>query len=98
MSDFARLRGRLAGKRAVITGATGGMGRLACRMFCEAGAEVFASDLSAESGAALEAELRGLGFAFAYRAADVAVEADVLSLAEAVRARWGEPLALSGVG
>ena len=32
--------GRLAGKRTVITGATGGMGRVACRMFCEAGARV----------------------------------------------------------
>lgn len=84
-----RLRGRLAGKRAVITGATGGMGRAACRMFCEAGAEVFGSDLDEPAGRALEAELRGLGFAFAFRAADVSREADVAELADAVRTQWG---------
>jgi 2-keto-3-deoxy-L-fuconate dehydrogenase len=89
MSKPSRLRGRLAGKRAVITGATGGMGRVACRMFCEAGAEVFASDLGTDAGKALEAELQGLGFPIAYHPADVAQEQDVQRLADAVRERWG---------
>lgn len=89
MSDLSRLSGRLAGKRAVITGATGGMGRAACRMFCEAGTEVFGSDLSDEAGRALEAELRDRGFSFTWRAADVSREADVAALAEAVRRQWG---------
>ncbi|MFZ5782831.1 MAG: SDR family NAD(P)-dependent oxidoreductase [Pseudomonadota bacterium] len=93
MSDasdsYAGLRGRLAGKRAVITGATGGMGRVACRMFCEAGAEVLGSDLDAATGRALEAELRGRALPFFFHAADMSREADVASLAEAVHARWG---------
>jgi len=88
-NPYVGLRGRLAGKRAVITGATGGMGRAACRMFCEAGAEVFGSDLDEPAGGALETELRGLGFAFAFRAADMSREADVAALADAVRAQWG---------
>jgi 2-keto-3-deoxy-L-fuconate dehydrogenase len=87
--DPSRLSGRLAGKRAVITGATGGMGRAACRMFCEAGAEVFGSDLADDAGRALEAELRARGFAFTWHAADVSREADVTALAEAVRRRCG---------
>ncbi len=89
MSDHAKPLPRLAGKRAVITGATGGMGRAACRLFCEAGAEVFGSDLGEEAGRALETELRNLGFAFTYRAADVSREADIVALAGAVRDQWG---------
>jgi NAD(P)-dependent dehydrogenase (short-subunit alcohol dehydrogenase family) len=89
MSSHSKPTGRLAGKRAVITGATGGMGRAACRLFCEAGAEVFGSDLGEEAGRALETELRSLGFAFTYRAADVSSEADIVALAGAVRDRWG---------
>jgi NAD(P)-dependent dehydrogenase (short-subunit alcohol dehydrogenase family) len=46
---------RLEGKAAVITGATGGIGRVACRAFCEEGAAVLGVDLSDERG--LEDEL-----------------------------------------
>ena len=42
--------GRLAAKRAVITGATGGMGRVACRMFCEDGQCRYCSDSRATAG------------------------------------------------
>ena len=88
-SDYSAVRGRLAGKRAVITGATGGMGRAACRLFCEAGAEVIGSDLPGDGGQALEAELRALGHAFTWHAADVADPQDVIGLAEAARRQWG---------
>ena len=36
--------GRLDGKTAVITGASGGIGRVACRLFCEEGAVVVGTD------------------------------------------------------
>ena len=39
--------GRLAGKTAVITGACGGIGRVACRSFCAEGASVLGVDLDA---------------------------------------------------
>lgn len=87
--DYSKVRGRLEGKRAVITGATGGMGRAACRLFCEAGAEVIGSDLPGDAGQALEAELKGLGHAFAWHAADVARPDDIAGLADAARQRWG---------
>lgn len=88
-SDPSRLAGRLAGKRALITGATGGMGRAACRMFCQAGAEVVGSDLPGTAGPRLESELRAAGLAFTWHAADVSREADVAALADAVRRQWG---------
>lgn len=89
MSDSSRVRGRLAGKRAVITGATGGMGRAACRLFCEAGAEVIGSDLAGEAGPALEAELKGLGLPFTWQAADVSHPEQIQALAEAAGRQWG---------
>ncbi|HKV16177.1 MAG TPA: SDR family NAD(P)-dependent oxidoreductase [Reyranella sp.] len=88
-SDHSNVRGRLAGKRAVITGATGGMGRAACRLFCEAGAAVIGSDLPGDRGEALEAELTALGHDFTWRPADVAEPQDAIGLAEAARRQWG---------
>ena len=35
---------RLKGKNTIITGAAGGQGRVACRMFAEEGARILASD------------------------------------------------------
>lgn len=89
MSDYSKVHGRLAGKRAVITGATGGMGRAACRLFCEAGAEVIGSDLKSKAGPALEAELQGLGLPFTWQAADVSRPEEVTALAETARRQWG---------
>src|SRR5271157_5926182 len=46
---------RLNGKTAIITGAAGGQGRVACRMFAEEGARVLATDLSPDAAAEIEA-------------------------------------------
>lgn len=81
--------GRLAGKRTVITGATGGMGRVACRMFCEAGARVIGTDLDAAAGRLLQQEMASAGHDFAFHAADVTSEADIDALAALARQRWG---------
>ena len=80
---------RLAGKTAVITGATGGIGRTACRIFCEEGASVIGSDLGDEHGRQFEAELRAAGHDFSYMACDVSSSADVAGLAVAARERFG---------
>jgi len=46
---------RLNGKTAIITGAAGGQGRVACQMFAEEGARVFATDLSPDAAVEIEA-------------------------------------------
>jgi NAD(P)-dependent dehydrogenase (short-subunit alcohol dehydrogenase family) len=79
---------RLAGKAAVITGAAGGIGRAACRRFCEEGASVLGADL-AGTGAGLEEELRADGLDFELVPCDVTDPAQVDELARRVRERFG---------
>ncbi len=80
--------GRLAGKTAVITGATGGMGRVACRMFLAEGASVVGSDIDEEAGRQLERELQAAGPSFDFCRCDVSSSADVAALAAHVRTRF----------
>jgi 2-keto-3-deoxy-L-fuconate dehydrogenase len=81
--------GRLAGKNAVITGAGGGIGRAASRMFCEQGASVLGADLAEEEGRALEAELRSDGLDFTFLPVDVTSSGSVASFAAEAGARFG---------
>jgi NAD(P)-dependent dehydrogenase (short-subunit alcohol dehydrogenase family) len=81
--------GRLEGKTAMITGAAGGMGRVACRRFCEEGATVLGVDLAEDAGGELERELRADGLAFEFRRCDVTSSADVAAVAEHVGATFG---------
>ena len=46
---------RLKGKRVIITGATGGMGRVACSRFAKEGARILATDLSTTAASEIEA-------------------------------------------
>jgi cyclopentanol dehydrogenase len=46
---------RLTGKRAIITGAAGGQGRVACRMFVAEGAQVLAVDIDPQAANQIEA-------------------------------------------
>jgi len=80
---------RLAGKQAVITGAAGGIGAVACRMFCSEGASVIGADLSEAGGEQLEAELRADGLDFSFIRCDVASSAEVAALAGHVGSRFG---------
>jgi 2-keto-3-deoxy-L-fuconate dehydrogenase len=59
---------RLKDKRVIITGAAGGQGRVACRMFAAEGAKVVASDIVADVAKDIEAIAPG---AITYVAADV---------------------------
>lgn len=78
-ATWARTRVRLAGKVAIVTGAAGGMGEAACRLFAAEGAKVVAVDLD-------EARLAPLitGIAAADGKA-IAVGADVTRSAEIER-------------
>lgn len=76
--------GRLDHKYAVITGATGGVGRAACRLFCSEGASVIGVDISTEAGAELELELEAEGYDFQFRTVDVSSEHQVNHLAAEV--------------
>ncbi|WP_344023572.1 SDR family oxidoreductase [Pseudonocardia kongjuensis] len=55
---------RLTGRRAVVTGATGGIGAATCRLFLAEGASVIGADIDADGGRELEAELAGQDFRF----------------------------------
>ena len=74
--------GALAGRVAVVTGGVSGMGLATVRAFLHAGASVVASDLNAEKGAMLEAELADTPLATKLRfiRTDVADEAAVAAM------------------
>ncbi len=80
---------KLEGKIAVVTGATGGMGSLACRTFCENGAVVIGADIDQEAGEKLEAELTGDGYDFRFVPVDVTSGDSVRRLAATVKDRHG---------
>ena len=77
---------RLKGKNAIITGAAGGQGRVACRMFAEEGARILASDLS--PGAAKEVEALAPG-AITYVAADVTKADGIRTIVDGARNAFG---------
>jgi NAD(P)-dependent dehydrogenase (short-subunit alcohol dehydrogenase family) len=83
------MSGRLAGKQAVITGAAGGIGRIACRAFCTEGAAVIGSDVDSAAGERLAAELTTDGLDFSFVRCDVTSTDEVAGLASEVESRFG---------
>src|SRR5262249_32542561 len=67
---------RLEGKVAVITGAAGGMGKVAAELFASEGARVLVADVLDEQGEATAAGIREGGGEAAYVHADVSRAAD----------------------
>ncbi|HWD01890.1 MAG TPA: SDR family oxidoreductase [Amycolatopsis sp.] len=74
---------RLTGKHAIITGAAGGMGQVACRRFCEEGAVVLGSDLDEATGRKLEETLQADGLPFTFVPADAATARGIGDIADA---------------
>jgi NAD(P)-dependent dehydrogenase (short-subunit alcohol dehydrogenase family) len=81
--------GKLDGKNVVITGAAGGMGQTASRMFCGEGARVLGADLNGAAGKELEATLKGEGLDFRFAEVDVTSAASISALAETAKAEFG---------
>ncbi|HEX7097549.1 MAG TPA: glucose 1-dehydrogenase [Acidimicrobiales bacterium] len=81
--------GRLAGKRAIVTGAARGMGAETARRFVEEGASVVIVDRRDELGTELAHELDPSGSRAVYASADVTVEDDWARVADVARERLG---------
>lgn len=77
--------GRLDGKVAIVTGATGGIGEASVRLFASEGAKVFAADVEDERGGRLAASAKGVTFLHT----DVSLEEDVKSLVNAAVDAYG---------
>jgi NAD(P)-dependent dehydrogenase (short-subunit alcohol dehydrogenase family) len=78
--------GRLEGKVAIITGATGGIGKASIHIFAAEGANVIATDVEDERGRHLEEALKGRVI---YRHADVSSEADIKDTVKTAVDTWG---------
>jgi NAD(P)-dependent dehydrogenase (short-subunit alcohol dehydrogenase family) len=78
--------GRLDGKVALITGAAGGMGLAAAKLFAAEGARVVLSDVAEESGSRAAKEI---GEAAAFVRADVSTATDAEAMVDAAVDRFG---------
>lgn len=74
------MSGRLAGKVAVITGATSGIGKASVKLFAEEGAKVVFAGRREEKGKAVEEELTTLGMDVTFVKADITVSEDRANL------------------
>lgn len=84
MSDLG-----LEGKRVVVTGAAGGLGRAFAEGFAGAGARVMVADINAEGIAETAGLIRGAGGVAEAVTVDVTTSASCTALAEAAQAAFG---------
>ena len=77
------------GRTAIVTGAGGGIGRAVSLALAEAGAKVFAVDLSEASGERTADLIKQSGGEARFARADVSIEADVEAYVRAAREAWG---------
>ncbi len=81
--------GRLNGKVALITGASGGIGRTAALLFAKEGARLVVASRGQKAGEAIVAEIKKAGGQATFVPADVALEADVIRAVKAAIAAYG---------
>ena len=79
----------LDGKVIIVTGAAGGIGTAACRVFAEAGARLVLSDIAAEAGQAMADAFTAAGRPALFVAADLSSEAAIESLVDQTLAHYG---------
>ena len=90
---------RLAGKTALITGAAGGIGAEAARLFAENGARLALTDINAEGGEAVARQIRDGGGEAVFIPADIAEpEAVAAMVAGAVDALGGLQVVYNNAG
>ncbi|MFD4960917.1 SDR family NAD(P)-dependent oxidoreductase [Microbacterium sp. NPDC058389] len=80
---------RMQGRRVLVTGAAGGIGRAAARAFAAEGAHVAVTDRDAAALTSLATELRATGVPASAHPADVTIEADVAAAVRAAAADLG---------
>jgi NAD(P)-dependent dehydrogenase (short-subunit alcohol dehydrogenase family) len=81
---------RLANKVALITGASLGQGRAACRLFAREGARIVALDVNEEAGREMAAMVADAGGEMAFFRCDVSQEAEVKRAVQAGAAAFGQ--------
>ena len=80
---------RLEGKVALITGAGGGMGMVASKLFAAEGARVVLTDVADEAGEKVAAEIADVGGESLFVHADVSREADAETMVRKAVERFG---------
>lgn len=80
---------RLEGKKAIVTGGAGGIGRATSLAFAAEGASVAVVDLNGEAAQTVADEIRAAGGTAIAIAADVSSEADIESVVAGVQQEFG---------
>jgi NAD(P)-dependent dehydrogenase (short-subunit alcohol dehydrogenase family) len=79
----------LSGKAVIVTGAAQGMGEAFARNFAAVGAQVMLADVNGAQVAAVADSINAAGGSAFAIAANMAIEADVIALVHAARAKFG---------
>jgi len=87
---MSRTRRRFAGKVVLITGGSGGQGRVQARMFAEQGAAVVLSDVIEAAGKAAASELRKTGADVRFVQHDVSDPASWTKVVKMIRRKYGK--------
>ena len=83
-------KGKLTGKKVIITGGASGIGKASVQSCCREGAEVIFLDLDQQKGESLQSELRQSGMECTFIKADVTNEEDWINVAESIADKYGK--------